>query len=203
MMSTNFLIALLTLPGSFDGEEKCLCELLEAGVERLHLRKPEMRLRELEALVARLAPRWASRLVLHYQPEMALRYGIPQIHGPVKMGGGTSLRVSTSVHSWQEFTALPDGLEYAFISPLFDSISKQGYLANEGLLSLPAAALPCRPIGLGGVSADTIGEMVQRGWTGAAVLGYIWEERGATVKRFEALKKVIDESAERVSRGGL
>src|SRR5690349_12284558 len=133
MMGIDFLIAVLTLPGSFGGEAECLEDLLEGGVERLHLRKPEMSLLELERLVSRLAPRWASRLVLHYQPQLALRYGIPQVHGPVKMGEGTGLRVSTSVHSWAEFAALPEDLEYAFISPLFDSISKRGYLANEGL----------------------------------------------------------------------
>jgi len=189
-MDNNFLIAVLTLPGSFAGEVECLEDLLEAGVERLHLRKPGMGLRELEQLVERLAPRWASRLVLHYQPQLALRYGIPQLHGPIKMGEGTGLRLSTSVHSWDEFAALPDGLEYAFISPLFDSISKRGYMANAALMAIPEK-LPCRPVGLGGVSAGTIGEMVRRGWTGAAVLGWIWEEPGKTVERFLQLKRVM------------
>jgi len=191
-MDNNFLIAVLTLPGSFPGEVECLEELLEAGVERLHLRKPEMGLRELEALVERLASRWASRLVLHYQPALALRYGIPQVHGPLGMGEGMGLRVSTSVHSWEEFAALPDGLEYAFISPLFDSISKRGYLANVELLTLPETALPCRPIGLGGIGAGTIGELVKNGWTGSAVLGWIWEEPGMAVERFLELKRVVN-----------
>ena len=190
-MDNNFLIAVLTLPGTFSGEADSLENLLEAGVERLHLRKPGMGFAELEQLVARLAPRWASRLVLHYQPQLALRYGIPQVHGPLSMGGGVGLKQSTSVHSWAEFAALPDGLAYAFISPLFDSISKRGYLAETGLLTLPEV-LPCRPVGLGGVSAENIGEMVRSGWTGAAVLGWIWEEPGRAVERFLELKKVID-----------
>lgn len=188
---SEFLIAVLTLPGSFDGEVRVLENLLEAGVERLHLRKPGMGMGELEELVVRLASRWASKLVLHYQPEMAKRYGIPQLHGPVKMGEGTGLRVSTSVHSWEEFLALPPGLAYAFISPLFDSISKKGYEAGEGLLSIPGGGLPCRPVGLGGVNAGNIGEMVRKGWTGAAVLGSIWEEPGRAVERFEGLKKAV------------
>lgn len=190
-MDSDFLIAVLTLPGDFPGEAECLEELLEAGVERLHLRKPEMSLPELERLVSRLASRWASRLVLHYQPQLALRYGIPQVHGPLSMGEGTGLRVSTSVHSWEEFVELPESLEYAFISPLFDSISKQGYLANKGLLAIPDK-LPCRPIGLGGVGAATIGELVKNGWTGAAVLGWIWEEPGKAVERFLELKGVVN-----------
>ncbi|HEY4109314.1 thiamine phosphate synthase [Puia sp.] len=199
----NFLIAVLTLPGSFDGEADCLEELLAAGVEHLHLRKPEMGKPELERLVARLAPRWKSRLVLHYEPELAVRFGIPQIHGPVRMAVGTNLRVSTSVHGWEEFAALPDGLAYAFISPLFDSISKKGYLANAELLSVPDAKLPCRPVGLGGVSAETIGEMVRYGWTGAAVLGWIWEEPARAVERFEQLKKAVDGATQGIGGGGL
>jgi len=203
MMDNNFLIAVLTLPGSFDGEARILEELLESGVERLHLRKPEMGLAELEKLVVRLAPRWASKLVLHYQPEMARRYGIPQLHGPVKMGEGTGLRLSTSVHGWEEFAALPEGLEYAFISPLFDSISKKGYEAGKGLLSIPGGGLPCRPVGLGGVGAGNIGEMVRRGWTGAAVLGAIWEEPGRAVACFQQLKNAVNGTTEGPGGGGL
>ncbi|HEY4334716.1 MAG TPA: thiamine phosphate synthase [Puia sp.] len=203
MMKPEFLIAVLTLPGTFPGEAECLEELLEAGVERLHLRKPEMGFRELEELVAQLSSRWASRLVLHYQPEMAKRFGVPQIHGPVKMGEGTGLRVSTSVHDWEEFARLPAGLEYAFISPLFDSISKQGYLANPELLAIPGGVLPCRPVGLGGIGAGTIGELVRKGWTGAAALGWIWDEPERAVLRFEQLKRIVYESAEGAGGGGL
>jgi thiamine-phosphate pyrophosphorylase len=201
MRNNDFLIAVLTLPGGFAGEVECLCALLEAGVERLHLRKPELSLTEMEGLVARLAPRWASRLVIHYQPQLALRYGIPQVHGPATIGAGTGLKVSTSVHDWEEFAALPAGLEYSFISPLFDSLSKKGYLANPELLAMPSGVLPCRPVGLGGVGGETIGEMVRRGWTGAAVLGWIWELPGKAVERFEQLKKAIDGATEGVGSG--
>jgi thiamine-phosphate pyrophosphorylase len=99
--------------------------------------------------------------------------------------------LSTSVHSWEEFGRLPAGLAYAFISPLFDSISKRGYGANVGLLKMPNGELPCLPVGLGGVSDETIGLMVERGWKGAAVLGYIWEEPKKAVKRLGELQKII------------
>ncbi len=85
---------------------------------------------------------------------------------------------------------MPEGLAYAFISPLFDSISKPGYRADGGPVGDSAGRLPCRPVGLGGVSADTIGLMIARGWTGAALLGWIWEEPREAVSRFEQLKKI-------------
>ena len=147
-----------------------------AGLEKLHVGTPGAEGYDMVVLLDRLAPRWASRLVLHGSAELAERYGIPQIHGAVELrggkgrsgggpvvgashggglvaaaGGGSELgatgdgsvtgrpgpAISTSVHSWEEFEALPVGLTYAFISPLFDSISKPGYSANMALLSQP------------------------------------------------------------------
>jgi thiamine monophosphate synthase len=222
----KFLLAVLTLPGIFTGEADQLEALMDAGVDRLHLRKPAADPAELEGLLRRLAPRWSERLVLHGGGELALRYGIRHVHGSVEFRGGRGrsgggpfvgrpavaaggepltggpfgvgggdpggLTISTSVHSWDEFGWLPVGLAYAFISPLFDSISKAGYKANEGLLNLPPGGTTCLPVGLGGVNVETLGEMVEMGWKGAAVLGWIWEESRMAVRRFEELKKVVD-----------
>jgi len=206
----SFLLAVLSLPGVFPGEADCMEALLSAGLGRLHLRKPEATAEELETLLGLLAPRWAERLVLHgpKSRELALRYGVPNVHGAVAYrrsdadgptgysGGGpavdaSGLVLSTSVHGWEEFSRLPQGLAYAFISPLFDSISKRGYRANTGLLKRPDGELPCMPVGLGGVSGQTIGLLLEHGWKGAAVLGWIWEERGQEVRRLEQLQKII------------
>jgi thiamine-phosphate pyrophosphorylase len=202
----GFLLAVITRPGSFPGEADYLEGLLEAGLTKLHLRKPGAGENEKTALLERLAVRWAGQLVWHGDREVALSYGIPQVHGSVgladgkgKSGGGMPvgsggrLAVSTSVHSWEEMKALPAGLTYAFISPLFDSISKPGYGANTALLEPPGGDFPCLPVGLGGIGADTIGEMIRRGWKGAAVLGWIWEEPREAVRRYERLKKITDE----------
>lgn len=206
----NFLLAALTLPGTFVREADQLEGLLDNGLAKLHIRK---RGEDAVGVLERLAPRWGDRLVLHGSREVAERYGIRQVHG-VWDGRG---KVSTSVHSWEELGALPRGLEYAFISPLFDSISKPGYMANTGLLEGVARVggvadvegvagvggvgsmgrvdgdWPCLPVGLGGISAATIGEMLRFGWKGAAVLGWIWEEPEKAVSRFRELKKIIDE----------
>jgi thiamine-phosphate pyrophosphorylase len=201
--SGGFLLAVITYPGLVPGEVDYLEGLLEAGVGRLHLRKPGG---SVEGLLERLAPRWASKLVVHGNAELARRHGVTQVHGAAGVGGGNGragaggsvnggangIALSTSVHSWDELRRLPEGLEYAFISPLFDSISKRGYRATEDLLTIPPGPWPCRPVGMGGVSADTIGLMLVRGWTAAAVLGWIWEEPGMAVSRFEQLKKIVD-----------
>jgi thiamine monophosphate synthase len=199
----SFLLAVITLPGLLPGEAEILEGMFEAGLEKLHVRKPGVGDGDKVELLERLAPRWASRLVLHGSAELARRYGIEQVHGSVELtngkgrsGGGLVAgqpATSTSVHSWEEFEALPAGLAYAFISPLFDSISKPGYRANTALLRLPEGKLPCMPVGLGGIGVDTIGEMINEKWKGAAVLGWVWEEPRGAVRRYEQLKKIIDE----------
>jgi thiamine monophosphate synthase len=186
----DFLLVAITMPGEIPREADVLEGLLEAGLERLHIRKPG---RSPEELLGRLAPRWGSRLVVHGSVELAARYGVARVHGVH----------SKSVHSWKEFKTLPPGLEYAFISPVFDSISKPGYLANLALLTMPPGPYPCRPVGLGGVNADNIGTLIGKGWTGAAVLGWIWEEPGKAVSRFELLKNRIDGQAKGVGGGGI
>jgi thiamine-phosphate pyrophosphorylase len=203
----RFLLAVITLPGFFPGEAEILEGMLESGLEKLHVRKPGVADGDKVELLERLAPRWASRLVLHGSVELARQFGIPQVHGAVEFRGGQGRSgggpvvgayvggpaISTSVHSWEEFEALPAGLAYAFISPLFDSISKPGYRAKVALLGQPEGSLPCMPVGLGGIGADTIGEMISKKWKGAAVLGWVWEEPRGAVKRYEQLKKIIDE----------
>ena len=201
-MTDDFLIAVLTLPAPFDGEVELLEGLLEAGLPKLHIRRPGG---DVEGLLTRLAPRWASRLVLHGSVELAVECGIPQVHGKVGFrdgdgmsGGGPvvafpgRVAVSTSVHSWEEFARLPEGLAYAFISPLFDSISKPGYGANPALLRQPAGPMPCMPVALGGVGGDSLPELLRWGWKGAAVLGWIWDEPGEAVTRYEQLKKILN-----------
>jgi thiamine monophosphate synthase len=146
-----------------------------------------------EELLVQLAPRWRSKLVVHGDAKLAARHGVERVH-----------RVSsTSVHSWDEFRVLPEGLEYAFISPVFDSISKPGYRATADLLEIPSGRLPCRPVGLGGISADTIGLMMTRGWTGAALLGWIWEKPREAVSRFEQIKKIVHGQANGVNGSGI
>ena len=74
------------------------------------------------------------------------------------------------------------GLDYAFLSPIFDSISKQGYAAagfEERRLS--AALQHCRVplIALGGMTAGRVAKAAEMGFSGVAVLGAVWQAADA------------------------
>jgi len=190
-----FRLAVITLPSFFDGEADHLEGMLAAGLPKLHIRKPGGEEKGIERLLDRLHSRWAQRLVLHGDPSLAERYGIPQIHCTMqawKEGAAARGLVSASFHSWQGVIELGAGLEYAFLSPLFDSISKPGYLAGPGLLKKPAGSLPCKIMGLGGIDKDTVLAVVDNGWDGAVLLGWIWEDPNTAVKRYEEIQRIID-----------
>ena len=133
---------------------------------------------------------------------LAARYGVPQVHGCIKHVG--PFAVSTSVHSWEELKAIAGGFGLCFYQPCVRQYFEAGDIGRTAICwTIPPGPLPCRPVGLGGVSADTIGLMMARGWTGAALLGWIWEEPREAVSRFEQLKKIIDGQAKGIGGSGI
>jgi len=70
------------------------------------------------------------------------------------------------------------GLTYGFLSPIFDSISKQGYAAakfdpDHLRAALHRCQLPI--IALGGISPSNVGRAAELGFSGVAVLGSVWQ----------------------------
>lgn len=86
--------------------------------------------------------------------------------------------VATSFHSLQQLrTDWGPALSYAFLSPIFDSISKEGYKAarfdqHELRQVLTECHFPV--VALGGIS-DNVQEAYHMGFAGVAVIGSIWQ----------------------------
>lgn len=161
-------------------EAEAIMAMLDRGVERVHLRHPRLSADDVATIIEKIDTQYHGRLSLNDFHELASRYGCG-IHlngrNPLAPEGfdGT---VSRSCHSITEAEAAAPVTDYRFISPVFDSISKQGYTAaftpgelrrafDEGLLDGDTFAL-------GGVSADTMALLRDTGFSGAAVLGAAW-----------------------------
>ena len=101
--------------------------------------------------------------------------GAPPMPPPPQPG----LLQSTSLHALAQ-AAAPWGreLSYAFLSPVFDSLSKPGYAAagfDAAAVRAVAAAPGAVPlVALGGVTAARLPEVAAMGFGGAAVLGGVW-----------------------------
>lgn len=98
--------------------------------------------------------------------------------------------VSRSCHSLDEL-ATDTACSYRFLSPIFDSISKNGYRAAFTAEELRTAAarglLGDRTLALGGITPDRLAAVRDYGFGGAALLGSIWQQPSP-----ESLHRTID-----------
>ena len=87
--------------------------------------------------------------------------------------------ISFSLHSFEEIENLPCSLDYAFLSPIFQSISKQDYpsaFSKNDLVNFFQLRKSTTPIvALGGIREENLEQLQQIGFVGIALLGSIWQ----------------------------
>ena len=172
-------------------DETVVCNLLFAqGLEILHLRKPGADASTYENFIQRIELCYRHRIVLHDHYELATQYHLRGIH--LKSGQAAlykehaDMKISISCHRVEEIKALPFHAEYCFLSPIFDSISKQGYQSHfKELPDLSGINIPV--VALGGIIPEKIDLCREAGFSGVAALGYIWEYPEEAISRFTRL----------------
>jgi thiamine-phosphate pyrophosphorylase len=85
-------------------------------------------------------------------------------------------RISSAFHRIADIPASDGRLDYLFLSPIFDSISKPGYRAAFDRPDLEAflSATDQRIVALGGIDGPLIAEAAALGFWGVAALGAVW-----------------------------
>lgn len=191
-------IVVITPPGPVPQETETLLALLDRRV-RIHLRKPGW---TSEALI-----RWINVIPLPQRKYLALH--MPPFPGQAVSLGGLHLkseapeslvpaswmgRLSKSFHSFEAIEQYTGpALDYGFLSPVFDSISKPGYrqkFAPEVLKQFLVHRKNKIPLfALGGICPATASEARAMGFDGIAVLGALWQPTTVAdrIKVFEQL----------------
>lgn len=189
-------LILITRPDFFEGEFRWLEALLEAGVDTLHLRKPSATQQQMEALMKDIAPKYYPCIVLHDHHSLAKRYPVG-IHlnarnpiAPAHYNGN----ISRSCHTLEEVVHYKDNCSYLFLSPIFDSISKQGYSSSFSSAEIEKAKaegiIDEKVVALGGVCEENVDKIKSWGFGGVALLGDVWgcqtiEQATAKIKRIK------------------
>jgi thiamine-phosphate pyrophosphorylase len=170
------------------------------GLDRFHLRKRAAKQEEINSLLQAFLPEELCKITVHYQHDLpiellqktGLHYSLDFLRESLTQAEIMQLpkigqSQSFSIHEWKELEQLPKNCDYAFISPLYPSISKPTY-QNPSLLTevknspeFSSMAL----IGLGGIRPEHLHELKQNGFNGAAILGAIWQATD-TKKALEA-----------------
>lgn len=126
-----------------------------------------------------------KQMVLSHHHFLASEFGINRLHfsekdrveiGDEKLEKLHSLGfiLSTSVHTVEDFEKLNSVFEYAFLSPVFDSISKSNYKAVS--FDLNGVRKDIKLIALGGITVDNYNDALILGFDGVAFLGGVWKQ---------------------------
>lgn len=176
------LYIVITLPHFFQGEAAAITAKFEAGLERLHLRKPGSSIDECRSLLREIPACYHDRIVIHDHFQLLREFGLCGVHlnsrNPSAPSGWEG-HVSTSCHSIGELAACKErGFTYLSLSPIFNSISKAGYSAafsdEELLAARDSGIIDSSVMALGGVCSGNIAKALEFGFGGVMVLGDAW-----------------------------
>ncbi|MCH3993476.1 MAG: thiamine phosphate synthase [Prevotella sp.] len=174
-------LIVITSPDKVPGEVSKIRQLLDNGIDLLHIRKPDWTEAQCRELIEQIPERYRHRLVLHQYFNLCQTYHLRGIHLnkrhpllPPRHQG----TVSCSCHSLEEVATRKPVMDYVFLSPIFDSISKQGYHSAFSPSVLKAAQkegiIDEKVIALGGVTYDKLPLLESLSFGGGAMLGEIW-----------------------------
>lgn len=194
-------LIIITRPGFFPEEATLLTSLFRNGLQTLHLRKPQASVADIRRLLQAVPPDCHPRIVLHDHFSLTQEFPLKGIHlnrrNPLPPQGYEG-SVSRSCHSLPEVEAFKSRCDYLFLSPVFNSISKQGYQAafteKELKQAAEAGIIDDKVMALGGIEAGCLPQL--KGWHfgGAAFLGDIWKHNtpAALIAHFLQLKALCD-----------
>lgn len=183
-------VIVITPEETFAGEVEQIKKVLECGVFRLHLRHPNASEKELRKIIEALSVEERKRIVLHDCYNLVDEYGLGGAHLNGRHPELADICTSRSCHSFAEIEA-SKRMRYCFLSPIFDSISKNGYSSNfsrEVLLEAKQKGIINENvIALGGISADKLEQVKEYGFGGVAVLGSAWKDGVAQIEKIKDL----------------
>ncbi len=200
-------LILITTPTFFIEEDKILTTLFEEGLDYLHLRKPDTAPMFSERLLTLIPGQYHKRIVTHdhfYLKEEFNLMGIHLNHRNPNPPENYRGHISCSCHSIEEVKKRKGPCNYVFMSPVFNSISKQNYLSTYSAEDIRKAAkeniIDKKVIALGGINDQTIPLIKDYGFGGAAILGDLWNrfdmrinwDYKELINHFRKLKKLAD-----------
>jgi thiamine-phosphate pyrophosphorylase len=174
-------LILLSTADFFVEEDTIINALFEEGLDLLHLRKPNSEPVFSERLLTLLPEQWHNRIVVHEHFYLKEEFNLRGIHlneknpePPANYSG----QLSRSCHSLQELATLRTGMDYVFLSPIFDSITypdRHSAYTEQQLHDATRAGLIDRKVmAAGGINSETLPMLADYGFGGAVVLGDLW-----------------------------
>jgi len=191
----------ITNPSTIANEISIIDSLFEEGLSLLHIRKPDFSKIKMAQFIHQIKLEFRPNLVLHNHHDLAEDFGINRIHFtekerklnpdfPASFSKPCRYK-STSTHSIEDFNSLNNNFDYAFLSPVFTSISKEDYHPKENLFEALKSRVNfnTKVIALGGIDAKNIPKTFENGFDDVALLGSIWNNENS-IKQFKLCQQI-------------
>lgn len=172
--------------------------LFDEGLEVFHVRRPSAAGTEIQQLLEKINQNHYGKIALHQHHQLAKSFGIKRLHYTEEHRKKTEAKewsllkeqgfhLSTSIHQVEEANTISEQFDYVFFGPVFNSISKKGYMATvTGNFIVPGKKR--KLVAIGGIDENNVSMPLQKGFDGVAVLGAIWLSADP-VKSFKQIKK--------------
>ncbi len=181
-------LILISSPGDKPNEVRSVKRIFEMGLSRFHLRKPDWSLDNLRKYLNEFPDEYLRRIVVHRRRELLKDFPLAGYHLSSREDYSEKDfegSLSRSFHTLEELKESEEQLDYVFLGPIFDSISKQGYKAAfpptklRGYFVERRKARLKRPriVALGGIVPDKVRVALSLGFDGVAALGGVWGSR--------------------------
>ncbi|WP_264552342.1 thiamine phosphate synthase [Flavobacterium sp. N2038] len=196
----------ITNPSAIANEISIIDSLFEEGLSLLHIRKPDFSELEMAQFIHQIKLEYRANLVLHHHHDLAEDFGIERFHfsekerkriydSPARFLKPCRYKnksKSTSTHSVEDFNSLRDGFDYAFLSPVFKSISKENYEPKADLFETLKSRTnyKTKVVALGGIDTQNIQEIFEKGFDEVALLGSIWNSK-TPLKQFKICQQIV------------
>ncbi|MFV8336983.1 thiamine phosphate synthase [Flavobacterium sp. RSP29] len=191
----------ITNPIPIPNEIDTIHSLFENGLELLHIRKPEFTELEMKNFIAVIGREFSDQLSLHSHHLLAEEFGIHRIHftekrrieiaeKSLKNWKESGFTLSSSIHNIADFEKLSDVFDYAFLGPVFASISKPNYISDIDFKKELKQRNNNKTelIAVGGITSDRIKTALAYGFDDVALLGTIWNSNNP-IENFKLCKK--------------
>ena len=195
------MLIVLTSEKELTNEAMLLNQLFDNGLEVLHLRKPSFDIDDYRKLLNKIDDKHLSKIMTHHYHELCTEFLLKGVHlqeqPRIDLGDqleaytafyqSEGFSVSSSFHKPEVLADCEIDFDYHFLSPVFSSISKQGYKGKGFEVNHINKTI----IGMGGVNTETIPKVLDLGYKGVGVLGGVWNTN-KPVESFKDIKQVYD-----------
>ena len=196
-----------------NGDHEQINQMFEMGLNIFHLRLPQLNRVRYESVLKGIKPEFRKRVVIHSHLGLIRKYQIGGIHlterikkYPLRMNRliekvhsiQGKLRISISCHSLKELVTLNKIFAYATLSPIFDSISKEGYRSQFDLKAVKdsISKTETKVVALGGCDATKLKTIENIGFWGVGLLGAIWNKPDPVLAFQQFTSKIKEECNE-------